>query len=168
MKTMMISKAMLKRLNDQVNNEFASFWIYQQMGYAFEDLGLPVFAKFFYRQAGEEREHGEKVAKYITDQQGQVTLAGLPAPPSKYKSAEEIVGAALKHEKKVTKDWNQISDLAIKEKDHASRVIANWFVEEQVEEVATMAELLNMVKLAKTPGQLLMLEGRVWRMMEGN
>ena len=164
---MMISKAMAKRLNEQVNNEFFAFWTYQQMGYAFENMGLEVFAKLFFKQAGEEREHAEKIAKYLVDQAAEVKLTKLDAPRTAYKSAEEIIGEAVKHEKKVTADWNEISDLAIKEKDHASRVLSDWFVEEQVEEVSSMTQLLDMVKLTQNQGQLLMLEGRVWRMIEG-
>lgn len=164
---MMISKAMAKRLNEQVNNEFFAFWTYQQMGYAFENMGLEVFGKLFFKQAGEEREHAEKVAKYLVDQGADVKLAKLDMPRQNYKAADEIIAEAVKHEKKVTADWNEISDLAVKEKDHASRVLADWFVEEQVEEVASMTQLLEMVKLTQNQGQLLMLEGRVWRMLQG-
>ncbi|MBD3403047.1 ferritin [candidate division GN15 bacterium] len=164
---MMISKKMADRLNLQVNNEYYAFWIYQQMSFAFEDMGLTVFAKLFHKQAAEEREHAEKIAKYLVDQGAPVVLSELGAPKTKFKSAEEIIKGAVDHELKVTKDWNEISDMAIKEKDHATRVLADWFVEEQVEEVSSMEELLNMVKLTQNQGQLLMLEGRVWRMIEG-
>ncbi|MEE8575958.1 MAG: ferritin [candidate division Zixibacteria bacterium] len=164
---MMISKAMAKKLNDQINNEFASFWIYQQMGYAFDEMGLPIFAKFLYKQAGEEREHGEKIGKYLLDQGCDVKLAALPKPKGNYKSAADILTEAYNHEKKITDDWNKIADLAVREKDHASRVLADWFIEEQVEEVSTMAEVLGMVKMAKTDGQILMLEGRLYRMIQG-
>jgi ferritin len=163
---MMISKAMAKRLNEQVNYEYYAFWIYQQMSFEFENIGLQVFAKLFHKQAAEEREHAEKVANYLLDQGAEVKLSKLDAPKASYKSVAEIIKAAVDHELKVTKDWNEISDLAVKEKDHASRVLADWFVEEQVEEVSSMEELLNMVKLTQNQGQLLMLEGRVWRMLE--
>ncbi|MDX9857691.1 MAG: ferritin [candidate division Zixibacteria bacterium] len=163
---MMISKKMADRLNEQVNNEYYAFWIYQQMSFSFEDMGLTVFAKLFHKQAGEEREHAEKIAKYLVDQGAAVVLSAMNAPKTKYKSAEEIINGALEHEKKVTNDWNEISDMAVKEKDHATRVLADWFVEEQVEEVASMTELLGMVKLTQNPGQLLMLENRVYRMLE--
>lgn len=162
---MMISKKIADRLNEQVNNEYYASWIYQQMSFAFEDMGLSVFGKLFHKQAAEEREHAEKIAKYLVDQGAPVVLTALAAPKSKYKSAEEIINAALTHEKKVTDDWNEISDMAIKEKDHATRVLSDWFVEEQVEEVSSMNELLGMVKLTQNPGQLLMLEGRIWRML---
>jgi ferritin len=72
----------------------------------------------------------------------------------------------VKLEVKTTKMVHEIVELAIKEKDYATHDFINWKVAEQVEEVATANELLGMVKLAETPGQLLMLEGRVWRMME--
>lgn len=164
---MMISKAIAKRLNEQVNNEFFAFWAYQQMAYSFEDLDLPVFAQLFFKQAGEEREHAEKIAKYLTEQGAPVTLTKLDAPKSNYKSAADIIKAALDHELMVTKHWNDISDMAIKAKDHATRVLSDWFVNEQVEEVSSMNELLSMVGRAKTDGQIMMLEGRIWRMVNG-
>lgn len=163
---MMISKAMAKRLNEQVNNEYGAFWLYQQISYQFDDMGLKVFGEYFKKQAGEEREHAERVANYLLDQGADVKLSQLAAPKSNFKTAKEMISAALEHEKKVTKDWNEISDLAVKEKDHASRAMSNWFVDEQVEEVSTMSDLLRMVELTSNEGQLLMLEGRIWRMMQ--
>ena len=164
---MMISKAIAKRLNEQVNNEFFAFWAYQQMAYSFEELDLPVFAQLFFKQASEEREHAEKIAKYLTEQGAPITLSKLDAPKSNYKSAAEIIQAALDHELMVTKHWNDISDMAIKAKDHATRVLSDWFVNEQVEEVSSMNELLSMVNRAKSDGQIMMLEGRIWRMVNG-
>ena len=155
---MMISEKMAARLNDQVNNEFFAFWAYQAMAYSFETMGFKGFAGWFYGQAKEEMGHAQKIAKYILDQGGEVTLKALPEPKTDYKTVEEIINAALEHELKVTRDINEIADLAAKENDHATRQFNDWFVQEQVEEVSSVTELLDVVKMAQTPGQLLMIE----------
>ncbi|RME28861.1 MAG: ferritin [Candidatus Zixiibacteriota bacterium] len=164
---MMISQAMSDRLNEQVKNEFYSFYLYLAMAYAFEKMNLPIFAKWFFLQADEEREHAMKMAQYILDQGGEVKLAGLPDPKTDYKSAQEIVSDALEHEQLVTRQVGEIADLAIKENDHATRQFIDWFVAEQVEEVKSASELLELVKMADTPGRLLMLEGRLVHMRKG-
>lgn len=164
---MMISKKMAARLNEQVNHEFFNAWTYFSMAYWFENAGLTVFAKFFHKQAEEEQGHGKKIAKYLIDQGAHVRLASLPAPVVDYKTAKQIVEAFVEHEIKTTKMVHEIVDLAIKENDHATRNFIDWKVDEQVEEVASANELLGMVRHAETPGQLMMLEGRVYHMLEG-
>lgn len=163
---MMISKKMADRLNVQVNHEFENERSYLATAYWFESAGLKVFAKFFFRQAGEEREHAEKIAKYILDQGADVILGSVAPAQVTYKSAKEAIETFVKLEVKTTKMVHEIVDMAIKEKDYATHDFINWKVSEQVEEVASANELLGMVKLTETPGQLLMLEGRVWQMMQ--
>ena len=160
---MMISEKMEARLNDQVNNEFYASWIYIAMAYSFESMNLKGFAGWFFKQAEEEKGHAMKIAEYILDQGGEVKLAQLPQPQTSYDSAEAIVKAALEHELKVTKQIHEIADLAESEKDRATRNFINWFISEQVEEVSTATNLLNMVQMAQTPGQLLMLQGQLAR-----
>jgi len=162
---MMISKKMATRLNKQVNDEFFAYWTYLAMAFAFEDMGLKVFAKWFYAQADEEKGHAMKIADYMMNQGAKVELQKLSAPKTSYKSALEIIKAALAHELGVTKSVHNIADLAISENDHATRQFIDWKVEEQVEEVNSVTQLLDMVKMATTPGQLLMLEGRLWHMI---
>ena len=163
---MMIPKKVANKLNEQVKNEFHSEWLYLAMTFSFESMNLPVFAQWFYLQAEEEHEHAMKIAKYLLDQGANVTLQALPEPKASYKSAEEISLAAVDHEKLVTKQIHQLVALAKAEKDTATEVFLNWFVDEQVEEVASVTQLYEMVKLAKTPGQIMMLEGRVYGMVE--
>ncbi len=163
---MMISKSMAKALNGQVKEEFFASWTYMAMGYAFESMNLKVFAQWFYKQAQEEKTHAEKIAQYILDQGAEVKLTALDAPKTEYKSAEEIVGAAVQHEIKVTKMINKLVDLARKENDHATDNFLQWFVQEQVEEVASTTELHDMVKMATGPGQLFMLENRLYHVVE--
>jgi ferritin len=163
---MMISERMAARLSEQVNHEFFNMWTYYAMAYWFENAGLTVFAKFFHKQAKEEQGHGEKIAKYLVDQGAHVRLASLPAPVVEYKSAREIAEAFVQQEIKTTKMVHEIVEMAIKESDHATRNFIDWKVDEQVEEVATANEMAQMVRYAETPGQLMMLEGRVYHMLE--
>jgi len=163
---MMISEKMASQLNEQVKNEFYSYWLYLAMAFSFESMGLKVFAQWFHLQAKEEQEHAMKIAKYLLDQGAAVKLMALPEPKTAYSSAEEICQDTVDHEIKVTNQFNDLVKLAKSENDNATQVFLHWFVGEQVEEVASVTELRDMVKLAKTPGQILMLEGRIWRMVE--
>jgi len=163
---MMISQKMADQLNVQVKNEFFANWAYLSMAYAFESMGLKIFARWFFKQAEEEREHAEKIAGYLLDQGAEVKLMALDQPKVKYASAEEICAAAVEHELGVTKNIHDLVELARKENDYATENFLQWFVEEQVEEVASTTELLDMVKMASAPGQLFMLENRLWHEVE--
>ncbi|PWB76172.1 ferritin [candidate division GN15 bacterium] len=163
---MMISKEMAARLNVQVNHEFENERSYLAMAYWFESIGLKVFAKFFFKQAGEERGHGEKIAKYLIDQGAEVVLGSVAPVQVSFKSAKEAAELFVKVEVKTTTMVHEIVEMAVREKDYATHDFINWKVGEQVEEVATANEVLGMVKIAETPGQLLMLEGRIWQMIE--
>jgi len=163
---MMISQKMADSINEQIKNEFFSSWIYLAMAYKFENMGLKVFAKWFYKQANEEREHAFKFGKYLLEQGTVVKLTALDQPKLDYASAEEICSEAVEHEKFITKKINELVDLAKKENDHATFNFLQWFVEEQVEEVSSTQELLDMVKMANNPSQLFLLEGRLYHMLE--
>jgi ferritin len=163
---MMISKKMADKINTQIKHEYHSGWLYESMAYAFEDMNLSVFAKWFFKQAAEERGHAEKLARYLVDQGAKVVLTEIPAPKTDFKSAEEICKMAVEHEKKVTKMIHDLHEAARKENDKATMSMLIWFIDEQVEEVASTTQLYEMVKVAKTAGQIMMLEGRVWRMVE--
>ncbi|MFH1688403.1 MAG: ferritin [bacterium] len=158
---MMISKKMAKAINEQVTNEFNAYWIYQQMAFSFETMGFKVFSQWFVAQATEERGHAEKMAKYLLDQGADVQLLSLAKPQAEFKTVADVIQGALDHELKVTKQINALMDIAVTEKDHASAQFLQWFVQEQVEEVATAKELLDLVKKAKTDDQILLLESRI-------
>ncbi len=162
----MISKTIAARLNEQINHEFTNERTYLATAYWFETVNLKVFAKFFYKQALEERGHALKIAQYMVDQGAEVALGAVSPEKTSFKSAKEAVETFVATEVKTTKMVHEVADLAIKENDHATHQFINWKVTEQVEEVATANELLAMVRLAETPGQLLMLEGRVYQMIE--
>lgn len=164
---MQISEAIAKKLNEQVSNEYGAFWIYQQMAFSLEAMGLSVFSQWFIAQAAEERGHADKIANYLLDQGAEVELLQLPQPKADFKDVAEICQGALDHELKVTRQINELVKMAEEENDYATRSFLAWFVDEQVEEVATATQLLDLVKMAQTPGQLLMLEGRIMALRGG-
>lgn len=163
---MMISQTMAKALNDQIGAELASEYIYLAMAYKFEDMNLPVFAKWFYKQAEEEHSHALKIGKYLIEQGVSAAVPAIPAPQANWKSAQEICDGAVEHEKYITKRIHDLVKQARTENDIATEQFLQWYVGEQVEEVATTTQLAEMVKHAQNAGQLMMLEGRVWRMVE--
>ena len=162
----MISDGMAAKLNEQVREEFNSYWIYLAMAYKLEEMNLKVFSKWFHKQADEEKEHAMKFAQYILDQGAEVKLAKLDAPKSDYGSVKDIVKTAVDHEVHITKCINKLVDAARSENDHATESFLGWFVDEQVEEVASTSDLMDMVNMAETPGQIFMLENRLWHMVQ--
>ncbi len=161
---MSISAKMAEQLNQQVANEFNAAYKYRAMSFCFADMGLKIFAKRFEEQANEERGHALKIAKYIQDVNAKVELQAIVKPKHDYKSAKEIVEGALKSEETVTSQINALVALAGQENDYATRNFLEWFVEEQVEEVASMRELLQWVTMAGE-NNLFQLENRIAQSM---
>lgn len=156
---MMISQSMNAKLNEQITAEFSAAHSYLAMACAFDRMGLKVLAKRFVEQYDEEREHAMKIVKYIQEVGGSVVVESIGKPNADYKDAKAIIQAALESEKHITQMINDLVALAESEKDYASRSFLDWFVNEQVEEVASMTDLLNLVKLAG--GNMLQVETRV-------
>lgn len=149
---MLISPKMNAALNEQVGNELAASNQYVAIAAHFDGEGLPALAKHFFRQATEERDHAMRFVRLILDAGGDLDIPQVPAPKSKFRSAEECVQLALESELRVTKQINQLVDLAISDSDHLSKNALEWFVNEQREEVSSMDMLLRMVKRAGEPG----------------
>jgi ferritin len=145
---MIISEKMQKALNAQIGMEFAAAMKYDAMAAHFEAEAIPLLAKRFFKQASEEREHAHKFLRYILDAGGRAQIPAVPAPPHTYKSVEAAAQAALESELAVTKSINELMDLAIKEKDHATAAMLQWFVTEQVEEIASADQFLRIVQRA--------------------
>lgn len=158
---MMISKKMAELLNEQVKNEFYAWYTYQAMAYVSESMNLKVYAQWFEAQAGEERLHAMKIARYLLDQGADVQLQSIPEPKFKKGSIVEVVQGAVDHELMVTDQIHKLSAAAKEENDYATANFLEWYVMEQVEEVATVTDLLNLTKMAESPGQMLMVEDRI-------
>ncbi len=161
---MLISAKMCKKLNEQVTHEFYASHLYLEMACAFHVQGLRVFSQRFFKQTQEEREHALKLAKYVLDVGGEVKLAGIDKPTGDFSSAKIMVKAAIDHEMKITKQINDLVALAQGEDDHATRNLLQWFVDEQVEEVGSMAELLQLIEMAGEKN-LLLVEARLAQSM---
>jgi len=149
---MLISKDMNAAMNEQIGNELAASNQYVAIAVYFDGEGLPGLAKHFYKQAAEERTHAMRFVKYLIDADGAVEIPAIPAPASRFSSAEEAVKLSYDSEMRVTMQINALMDLAIKEGDHLSKNALEWFVGEQREEVSSMDTLLRMVRRAGEPG----------------
>ncbi|OEU65391.1 MAG: ferritin [Desulfovibrio sp. S3730MH75] len=148
----MSNKILEKALNEHLNAEMYSAYLYLSMSAYFSDTGLSGFANWMRVQAKEEQFHAMKFYDYINERGGKVLLTAIEAPQQEWASPLEAVQAVLEHEKKVTALINNLVDLAIDERDHATNIFLQWFVTEQVEEEDNVNEILNKLKLAGVEG----------------
>jgi len=142
----MLNAAIQDAMNKQVNAELYSAYLYLSMAADFEETGLRGMAHWMQVQAKEEASHALKFFKYIADRGGRVTLAAIAAPPTKWDSPQAIFEEVYKHECHVSGLINKLVELAEAEKDHASAVFLQWFINEQVEEEANASEILHQIK----------------------
>lgn len=143
----MLKDKIQKALNAQMNLELSSSYLYLAMAAYFESENLNGFAHWMKLQSGEEYGHAMKIYGYINQRSGRINLAKIDAPKSEWKGATEIFKETLKHEQLVTKSINDLVDLTISEKDHATNAFLQWFVTEQVEEEATAMDILDKIKM---------------------
>jgi len=155
----MISEKIVKALNDQINAEMYSHYIYLGMAAYFHDENLPGFGVWMEKQAAEEMSHAMKIYKHVIERGGRATLQKIDAPPVKWNSPLAAFENAYKHECEISSKINNIVDMAIAEKDHATNVFLHWFVDEQVEEEANALEIVNHIKmLGESKNGLFMLD----------
>ena len=155
----MISKKLQNAINKQINKELYSEYLYLSMAAYLESIGLEGFANFFKVQVQEERFHTMKFFDYVNERGGRIILEAIDRPQIEFKSPVEIFEIAYKHEQYVTKLINELMEVAIKENDHAARSFLNWYIDEQVEEEASMDKILNQLKIIGGKGQgMLMLD----------
>jgi ferritin len=148
-----ISKKMQDAFVDQINEEMFSSYLYLSMGAWFESRNLRGMAGWMRVQAGEEHGHAMKFFDEIVERGGRVKLAEIKAPQFEWKTPLEAFQAALEHEQHITKRINDLTDMAIKEKDHASQIFLQWFVNEQVEEEANADEIVHKFEFVGEAGQ---------------
>jgi ferritin len=155
----MLSKKMEAAINHQINLEIHSALQYLQMSAYFSSANLNGFAHWMRVQYQEELVHANKLFDYVIARDGDVTLETVAAPPKAWKSTLAALQAGYQAEVNNTKQINALMDSAIKENDHATRVILEWFIEEQVEEENSALNLIEQVKLADgAPGAILLLD----------
>lgn len=155
----MLSEKMEQALNEQLNAEWYSSYLYISMGAYFASLNLKGFAHWMEVQGKEEWVHGEMFYSQINERRGRVTLQAIAAPPTEWKSPLEVFQEVLAHEQKVTGLINNLVAQAARENDYATNNFLQWFVAEQVEEEAAADEILQQLKLiGDNPQALLMLD----------
>ena len=158
----MISEKLQEAINYQINRELYSEYYYLSMASYFNSIGLNGFENFFLVQVEEERFHAMKMYNFLNERGARVFLQAIEAPKTEFKSPLEVFELAYEHEKLVSKLINELMDLAIKENDHAAKNHLDWFVEEQVEEEASMDSIVNKLKLINGEGHgLLMLDAEL-------
>jgi ferritin len=149
-------------MNEQINKEFFSSYLYLSMAAYFEDKNLMGFAHWMRLQADEEREHAMKFYNFILDRGGRVLLKAIDAPATEWKSNLEVAEQVAEHEAKVTASINGLYELAFQEKDYPAQAMLQWFITEQVEEEKNAAELVAKLRLIEERGTaVLMLDHRL-------
>ena len=151
----LISETMNAQMNEQIGHEMEASLRYINLAAYFDTAGLPVLTQHFFRQADEERQHAMKFVRYILDADGTVRIPAIPAPQSEFGSAEEAVSLALEWELTVTKQINDLLDLAAREHDYLAHDVLEWFAREQLEECSSMDTLLKMIRRTGESGLML-------------
>jgi ferritin len=159
---MLIQQAVADALNVHMGREFGAHFQYLSLSAWFDEQGLPELAGFFETQASEEHLHAMKFWRYIQDAGAAMEIPGVEKPLSRFDTANDAVTAAVEWEVAVTRHIDDLVGLARQHSDYATEAFLQWFVTEQVEEVATMTQLQQVVRRAGE-GNLLLVEDYVSR-----
>jgi bacterioferritin B len=144
-------------LNEQIGNEFAASQQYVAIAVHYDTQTLPKLAAHFYRQALEERNHAMMIVQYLLDAATLVQIPGVAAPATSFDDDRAPVDLALQQEKQVTEQIARLVEIAREDGEHVGEHFLGWFLEEQREEVASMASLLAVIDRA-TPRNMLLVE----------
>lgn len=145
----MLKQSLVTLINDQIEHELFSAYLYLSMAAYFESTSLPGFAKWMRMQSDEEREHAMKFFDYLVDRGARVELHAISQPQAEWTSPLDVFEQALQHEQKVTSLINTIYEKAVQEKDYPTQVMLHWFIEEQVEEEKNAAQIVDMLRMAE-------------------
>lgn len=156
---MTLNPKLTKLLNEQINNELSSSYIYLAMAAWFEQTPYSGFAQWMFTQSREENMHALKFYQYVVDRDAQVVFQPIAKPKADFKSPLDVFEHSLKQEQKVTQQINDLFEVAEQVKDHASKNLLLWFLNEQMEEEKTVRDMLDRLKLAgNDPASLLVLD----------
>ncbi len=145
-----MDKDILKALNEQVNKEFFSAYLYLSMSAYFESTMLKGAANWMHVQAQEEVEHAMRIYNYINDRGGRVELQSLAKPESEWESPLKAFEAALDHERYISASINDIVTIAQEKKDYMTLNFLQWFIAEQVEEEVNAQDNVDKFTLVKS------------------
>ncbi|MBN2510202.1 MAG: ferritin [Spirochaetales bacterium] len=154
----MLSDTMAKAINEQINKEMYSGYLYMAMSANSTDMGLDGFAKWFMVQYHEEMFHAMKMYEYLADQGAKVVLETIEKPRDTWKTPMEMVKETYEHEQTVTASIHNLMLLAKEENDFASMAFLEWYVTEQVEEEKSAQDIINRLKLAGEGPGLFMID----------
>ena len=148
----MINKKIEKVLNEQINKEMYSAYLYLSMSAYLSSINLNGFAHWTKLQYEEEQEHALKLYDYVINRAGKVTLQPIDAVKIEWNGVIDVFEDILAHERKITDSINNLVNIAYEENDHATVNLLQWFVSEQVEEEATVSDILDQLKLIDGKG----------------
>ena len=155
----MISKDMASRMSNQLNMELYSAYFYLALSSRAETGSLKGISDWFMAKHFEEQAHAMKIYRYLKDQDVDIELLSVASPPADDMTVLQMLEETLAHEREVTASINHLVDHALTEKDHASHIFLQWFVTEQIEEEATVGEILGRLRLfGDKPEGLLMID----------
>ena len=154
---MKLSKKMEAAINEQINAEFYSAYLYLSMALYFEETNLKGFANWMHMQAHEEWGHGKRLVDFMLERGAAPSLKAIAKPPASWRSPLSVFLDSLKHEQKVTGMINRLYDIAKKEGDHATEIALQWFITEQVEEESSVGEIVERLKLVGDKGHALLI-----------
>jgi ferritin len=158
----MISKDMAANLNAQINREMYSAYFYLSLSAQAETANLKGAAAWLFAKYGEEMAHALKIYRYLVDQGAEIHFSEIAAPPATSEGVMHMFEQTLAHERGVTGAINDLVDEALREKDHATNIFLQWFVTEQIEEEATVNDILGRLRLFGEQGQgLLMIDNEL-------
>ncbi len=149
---MAMSTDLEQAFNDQITLEFASEYVYLQMAAYFEANDLPGFAQWMRLQADEERTHALKFFDFVLERGNTVELGEIPAPPTEFASPLEVFEASLAHEQKVTAAIHDLYRMCSEAGEYHALPLLHWFIDEQVEEEASVSQIVEQIRMAGDNG----------------
>lgn len=156
----MLSQKVQDALNEHINREFYSSYLYLAMSAHCEAISLPGFAHWLRVQSQEEMDHALKLFDFINDREGRVVLQPISQPPVEFHSPLDVMRGTLEHERDVTAMTHRLYELAVKEEDYATQVRLQWFITEQVEEEKAASTIVEQLQMVGDRGDALLLLDR--------
>jgi ferritin len=149
----MLKEKIEKALNDQINKELYSSYLYLSMCAYAQEKGMPGVANWMKIQAKEELTHANKFFDYVLERKGKVALRAIDAVPTEFGSVIEMFEQVREHEHIITDSINNLADIAVEISDHATRSLLLWFIDEQVEEEANVETIIDQLTMVEGKGQ---------------
>ncbi len=153
----MFNQKVQDALNDQIQREMESAYIYLSMAAYFDSVGLPGMAQWMRSQFQEEQFHAFKFFDYVGDRGGRVVLQPIGQPQVEFESPLDVFQVTLGHEQKITGHINDLYALASEERDFATQMFLNWFIEEQVEEEKNANDIIDILERIGDNGHALIM-----------